>query len=71
MNLTELQREAHAIAKCLCRGCPNDADYGEGAFLGYCGPCLDDEPGGLEAFLEEYERHVRDALPLRKCRHGL
>ena len=46
MNLAKLQKEA--TAKCACRDCPNDADYGEGAYLGFCGPCLDDEPGGLK-----------------------
>ena len=69
MNLTELHKEAHA--KCACRGCPNDADYGEGAYVGYCGPCLDDEPGGLQEFAEKFANHIRHGFQLRRCRHGL
>ena len=70
MNLADLQREAHAIAKCACRGCPNDADYGDGAYVGYCGPCLDESPN-LEEFADEYIGHVKTGIPWRKCRHGL
>ena len=68
MNIRDLQREAHA--KCACRGCPNDADYGEGAYVGYCGPCLDESPD-LQGFADEYISHVRNGIPWRKCRHGL
>ena len=68
MNIRDLQGEAHA--KCACRGCPNDADYGEGAYVGYCGPCLDESPN-LEDFADEYISHVWNGIPWMECQHGL
>ena len=70
MNVRNLQRETRAIAKCACEGCPNDADYGEGAFLGFCGPCLGEAPD-LEEFAEEFALHLCGGRPLKRCNHGL
>ena len=68
MNIRDLQKEAHAL--CACRGCQKDAGYGEGAYVGYCGPCLDESPD-LQNFANEYISHVRNGTPWRECRHGL